>query len=238
MFINYAHRGASSYAPENTMSSFKKGLELGANGIELDLQRTKDGKIVIFHDEYIDKKSNAEGKISDYTYNELKEFDFGSWFSEEFKGESIVLFDDFAEEFLKLKNITFAIELKEAGFESEALSIIKKYSDAENIYISSFIYEALKEVRAIDDNIKISWLIREKIDKENIKKLLEIKGNQICPKATNVSAEDIDLANNSGLGVRLWGVSTEEIMNEVYKFNTEGMTVNFPDKLNKLLSGR
>ena len=62
-FINYAHRGASAYAPENTMVAFKKALEMGADGIELDLQETKDKKIVIFHDEIIDKKSNGKGRI-------------------------------------------------------------------------------------------------------------------------------------------------------------------------------
>lgn len=80
MFVNYAHRGASIYTLENTMSAFRKALELRATGIELDLQKTKDRKIVIFHDITIDKKSNNKGKISDYTYNELKEMNFGSWF--------------------------------------------------------------------------------------------------------------------------------------------------------------
>lgn len=74
MFINYAHRGASAYAPENTMSAFNMAIQLNANGIELDLRRTKDGKIVIFHDNEIDKKSNKKGKISDYTYQELLNF--------------------------------------------------------------------------------------------------------------------------------------------------------------------
>lgn len=73
MFVNYAHRGASSYTPENTMSAFRKALELRATGIELDLQKAKDRKIVIFHDSTINKKSNNKGKISDYTYNGLKE---------------------------------------------------------------------------------------------------------------------------------------------------------------------
>lgn len=99
MFINYAHRGASEYAPENTMSAFDMALQLGANGIELDLQRTRDGKIVIFHDNKIDNKSNKRGKISDYTYQELLDFDFGSWFSLKYKGEKIVLFQDFAKSF-------------------------------------------------------------------------------------------------------------------------------------------
>ena len=77
MFVNYAHRGASEYAPENTMPSFELGLTMGANGIETDLQETKDGKIVMFHDNTIDDKSNGTGAIADYTYEELLKMDFG-----------------------------------------------------------------------------------------------------------------------------------------------------------------
>ena len=96
------------------------------------------------------------------------------------------------------------------------------------------MYEALENTRELNKNIKISWLV-SKINKENIDKLLKIKGQQICPKAELVSKEDIDLANKNGLGVRLWGIYNEEIMKKVYKFNIEGMTVNFPDKLYELI---
>lgn len=237
MFVNYAHRGASSYTPENTMSAFRKALELRATGIELDLQKTKDRKIVIFHDSTIDKKSNNKGKISDYTYNELKEMDFGSWFGKEYKNERIVLFEDFAKEFLN-KDLTFAIELKVVGIEKETLDIINKYKTHDNIYITSFIYEALENIRKIDNDIKISWLIKEKINEDNINKLLKIKGNQICPAADIVTEDDIKLAKTNGIYVRLWGVNSEDIMKKVYSLDIEGMTVNFPDKLNELLRNR
>lgn len=233
-FINYAHRGASAYAPENTMSSFIKGVELGANGIELDLQKTKDNKIVIFHDDYIDNKSNGKGRIEDYTYGELYKLDFGSWFDNKFNGEHIVLFEDFAKEFLN-KNLTFAIELKVKGIEKETLEIINKYKKHDNIYITSFLYEALKNMRDIDNKIKLSWLIKEEISNKNIDKLLKIDGNQICPKACFVTEAGIELAKKNNLGVRLWGISNEDIMKKVYKLDIEGMTVNFPDKLIKLL---
>lgn len=233
-FINYAHRGASSYAPENTMVAFKKAIELGANGIELDLQQTKDGRIVIFHDKKIDKKSNGLGKIVDHDYIDLYNLDFGSWFNIKFKGEHIVLFDDFAKYFLN-KNLTFAIELKNIGYEKQVLDIIKKYSDLNNIYITSFKFKALENVRKIDSDIKISWLIEEKINEDNLRKLLMINGNQICPEAINVTSKDIEMANSKGVGVRLWGVTDEEIMKKVYKLNIEGMTVNFPDKLKEFL---
>lgn len=232
-FIVYAHRGASAYAPENTKGSFLKAIELNANGIELDLQKTKDGKIVIFHDDTIDKKSNGTGKIKDYTYEQLLKLDFGSWFDKKYYNEKIMLFEDFAKEFLN-KNITFAIELKEVGIEKETLEIINKYKTHNNIYITSFLYETLENVRNINKDIKISWLIEE-INNENINKLQKIKGNQICPRATTVTKKQIQNANEQGIGVRLWGVTNEEIMKQVYKLNIEGMTVNFPDKLNELL---
>lgn len=234
MFVNYAHRGASAYAPENTMASFRKALQLGANGIELDLQRTKDGKIVIFHDKKIDKKSNGKGKISDYTYKELLDFDFGSWFDLKFKDEKILLFEDFAKEFLS-KKLTFAIELKQEGIERDTLNIIKKYATHDDIYITSFNFNALKNVRMIDSNIKLSWLIEEKININNINKLLEINGTQICPNAENISLDAIELAAKNGLSVRLWGVFNEDIMKKVFNLNIDGMTVNFPDKLKILM---
>lgn len=233
-FVNYAHRGASSYAPENTMSSFKKAFQLGSNGIELDLQKTKDCKLVIFHDKEIDKKSNGTGKISDYTYNELLELDFGSWFGKEFKNEKIVLFEDFMKS-VSDKNLILAIELKEEGIEKDTLEIIDKYYNKANIFITSFLYNALSNVRKFDNNIKIGWLIEDDINKRNVSELVKISGNQICPPANLVSIEGIKLARENGLSVRLWGVSNEEIMERVYKFDIDGMTVNFPDKLKRLM---
>ena len=237
MFINYAHRGASHYAPENTMSSFRLGIEMGANGIELDLQKTKDGKIVIFHDDTIDHKSNGTGTIADYTYHELLQMDFGSWKAVKYADEKIVLFEDFAKEFLSM-NLTFAIELKVIGIEKETLEIIRKHQTHDNIYVSSFMYEALENMSKLDSTVKLSWLIEENISEANIKKILAIHGCQICPKAETVTAEEIKLAKKHGLGVRLWGVCNEEIMRNVYQLDIEGMTVNFPDKLRMLIQSK
>lgn len=68
----WAHRGASGYAPENTLDAFRKAVEMGADGIELDVQMTKDGELVVIHDETIDRVSNGKGWVKDYTYEELK----------------------------------------------------------------------------------------------------------------------------------------------------------------------
>ncbi len=173
-YIVYAHRGASSYAPENTMAAFNKALMLGTNGIELDLKKTKDNKIVIFHDKKIDEKSNSVGKLSDYTYEELLKFDFGSWFDKvKFKDEKIVLFEDFMKVFGK-ENITLAIEIKDDNIEKDTLDIISKYGNISKIFITSFEYSILEKVRNISKDIKIGWLINDDITSGNINMLKAI----------------------------------------------------------------
>ena len=133
------------------------------------------------------------------------------------------------------KNLILAIELKEEGIEKDTLEIIDKYYNKANIFITSFLYNALSNVRKFDNNIKIGWLIEDDINKRNVSELVKISGNQICPPANLVSKEGINLARENGLSVRLWGVSNEEIMERVYKFDIDGMTVNFPDKLKRLM---
>jgi glycerophosphoryl diester phosphodiesterase len=96
-------------------------------------------------------------------------------------------------------------------------------------------YNALLNVRKLDKTIKIGWLIKEDINQKNILEFMKISGNQICPPADLVSENGIKLARKNNLGVRLWGVSNENIMLKVYNLDIDGMTVNFPDKLNELI---
>ena len=75
--INFAHRGASQYAPENTMAAFNLGVKMGADGIETDVQETSDGKLVLFHDSSLKRTLSIDGSIRDYTWKELSNFDAG-----------------------------------------------------------------------------------------------------------------------------------------------------------------
>ena len=118
--INYAHRGASEYAPENTLSSFYLGLLQGANGIETDVQKTKDGVLVLFHDDTLDRVSNKQGKLCDYTWNELKNIEIYGNCTTGFY-DRIVTLREFLERFSQY-DINFAIELKGADVEEESRS--------------------------------------------------------------------------------------------------------------------
>ena len=108
-FINYAHRGASAYAPENTLAAFYMGWQMGANGIETDVQRTKDGVLVLFHDNELMRIAGRPEAIHDLTYAELLQIDFGLPTGERFKGERIPTLEEFLRHFGG-KALHFAIE--------------------------------------------------------------------------------------------------------------------------------
>ena len=112
--ISVAHRGASSYAPENTQAAFRKGLELGADFLECDVHLSKDGELIIMHDDKVDRTTNGTGFVKDYTLAELKELDAGVLFGASFNGEKIITLDELLEEFYG--EIGLLIELKKSNY--------------------------------------------------------------------------------------------------------------------------
>ena len=233
MFVNYAHRGASEYAPDSTIASFDMGIKMNANGIETDLHKTKDGHIVLFHNDNLDNRSSGTGPIKEYTLAELKKMDFGAWKDPKYAGEKIVTLEEFAQRYFHL-DLTFALELKAEDCEKETLDIIKKYNVMDKVFVTSFYFEYLEKMRALDGDIRLGWLVK-KVDKEVCQKLLGINGSQVCPQAYFTEKEDVDLINSYGLRTRIWGISSIELMKKMCSFDIDGMTCNFPDKLYQYL---
>lgn len=230
MFINYAHRGASHYAPDSTITAFDMGLKMNANGIETDLHKTKDGHIVLFHNDYLDGRSSGTGPLKEHTLAELKELDLGSWKDPKYAGEKIVTLEEFAKRYFHL-NLTFALELKAADCEKETLEIVKKYKAEDKVIITSFHFEYIQKTRELDKNIRIGWLVRE-VDEEKCKQLKTINGTQMCPQAAFVTKETVDLINSCGFRTRVWGIGNDvELMKKVCALDIDGMTCNYPDVL-------
>jgi len=228
-FINYAHRGASEYYPENTMSSFDAGIAMGANGIETDVQITKDGVPVLFHDDTITRVTGGEGSIGDYTWDELQNFDVK-------KGErtdKIVKFEDFLDKYADL-DLTFAIELKQAGTAEIVADIVRRRGIANKCVITSFKFNELCALRAYAPEMTTGYLT-SRVDDEIIEKMLEIGIDEICPKANLVTPERVTAWHRLGFNVRAWGVANTDLMKNVYDSFGDGMTVNFPDKLTEYM---
>ncbi len=229
-FINYAHRGASEYAPENTMLSFKLGLTMGANGIETDVQKSKDGVLVLFHDDTLTRVTGKSGKISDYTYEELKTF----WVNKNGLTDKIVTLKDFLLTF-SAKNLTFAIELKSKGVAEDTVKLVNDLGLKNKVIMTSFDYDELLAVKKVAPDFRIGYLTWQ-IDDELIKKMLADGFYEICPRDDFVTKENVDAWHGLGLNVRAWNIKNEEIMKRVYDAGADGMTVNFPDKLVDYLS--
>jgi glycerophosphoryl diester phosphodiesterase len=160
--LNIAHRGASSLAPENTMAAFRKAVELGADGIELDVQMTKDGKLVVIHDEQLDRTTNGKGFVKDFTLAEIKDLDAGSWFSDGYKGERIPTLEEVISEFSGV-NLFYDIELKSGvilypGIEEKVIKLIENQKLIDNAVISSFNHYSLVDCKEINPEIKTGVL--------------------------------------------------------------------------------
>ncbi len=231
--IDYAHRGASEYAPENTLSSFYLGLMQGANGIETDVRRTKDGVLVLFHDDTVDRVTDGSGKLSDFTLEELKKLKV---FGNNTTGfhDRVVTLREFLEKF-SCYDITFAIELKGEGIEEDTLAMIKEFNLMEKTVFTSFQFDYIKKIKELDKSARVGWLIFT-TEESATEKLLSIGGEEICPQAENVTSELMNEWRSAGLGVRAWGVLNVQLMKNMCDFKVDGMTVNFPDRLFQYLS--
>ena len=233
-FINYAHRGASAYAPENTMSAFRLGLAMGANGIETDVQRTRDGVLVLFHDNTIQRMTGKEGRIQDYSYEELSAFEVRAYG----RTDRIVRLRDFLEEFSRM-DIQFAIEFKQRFTEAETIDLLEKYGMREKTALTSFDLTCLMRAKLYSPGYRAGYLTDD-VNPMILKVLKTIGIEQVCPKGRMITKELTDELHRQGFSVRAYGISDETLMEAVYDTGVDGMTVNFPDRLKTYMgdSGR
>ncbi len=154
-------------APENTFASFSKALEVGADGIEFDVQLSKDKVPVIIHDEKLERTTTGRGPVKDFTLTELKTLDAGSWFAQQFRGEKIPSLDEMLAQY-KNNCLLFNIELKNAitlypGLEEAVLQCISKHRLEKRVIISSFNHESLVTCRKLNSTVRTGMLYFEEI---------------------------------------------------------------------------
>ncbi|UCG33495.1 MAG: glycerophosphodiester phosphodiesterase [Phycisphaerales bacterium] len=156
-----AHRGSSLRAPENTLSAVRQAIADGADFAEIDVQETADGQVVVFHDEDLKRIAGVDRKICEITYPELCELDVGTWFSPQFAGERVPTLAEVIEE--ARGYIRLNIELKLSGHERHlVLSVVQTVREqdfAAQCIISSLSYDAIREVKRLDDRLTIGYIV-------------------------------------------------------------------------------
>ncbi len=228
-----AHRGASAYAPENTWAAFKLAVDMGVKDIELDVQLSIDGEVVICHDLSLERYGHP-GYVEAMSWAELSQLDMGSWFSPYlFHGEKILRLQDLFKECGS--EITYHVELKgkSGQLPGQVCRVIEDFNLGGHVIMTSFSYETLGRVSAIAPCLRLGWLVR-KIDDDVLSKAKALEVFQICPRADLLTKKAVRLARSVVPEVRAWGVngSREEVLaliQTTIDAGCDGTTVNWPD---------
>jgi len=224
----WGHRGAYHHAPENTISSFKKAIELGADGVEFDVQLTKDGEVVVIHD--VDRVSNGTGMVKDYTLSDLKKINFNKRGISEPYFMEIPTLDDVLQ-LLATTSLTINIELKTGivyyeGIEQKTVDIVNRHGFADRVLYSSFNHYSIQNVKEYEPTANTALLCGGGII---------VTGEQ-CEKIGAVALHPsihqirypglIEDSHKRGVKIHVWAVESEEDFNYAKDHGVDAVIVN------------
>ncbi|KAB8138399.1 glycerophosphodiester phosphodiesterase [Gracilibacillus oryzae] len=228
----YAHRGASKKAPENTMPAFELAYQQGADGIETDVQLTKDNIPVLIHDENLRRTTNGMGFVQDYSYDELKKLDAGSWHSVNFRQTVIPTLDDLLT-WNKEKQLKLNIELKNnlieyPNIEKIVYEKIKKYQMEENTVISTFSRKSLLKMKKLKFDIATA-LLTSKRSRDLIETAKHLSVDGLHIRFRLLSRRLVDKAANNNLYTAVYTVNQPFSISKVIKSNCHAIITDVPD---------
>lgn len=234
----WAHRGASGYAPENTLDAFRKAVEMGADGIELDVQMTKDGELVVIHDETIDRVSNGKGWVKDYTYEELKKFNFNKTHLEYTKEEIPTLEQVYL--LIKPTNLTINVEIKTGivfypGIEERVLELTERLGMKERVIYSSFNHYTIRKIKELDPQAKTGMLYEDGIIDAVDYACDVVKADALHPAGYNVFYPGfLERCRERKRLLHVWTINEEKHMRMLCEAGVDAMITNYPDIAKKI----
>ena len=218
--LKIGHRGARAYEPENTLSSFRKAIELGANAVELDVRKTKDGKLVVIHNADVNKTTNGEGAVNELTLEQIQKLVTD-------KDEHIPTLDDVLDSIGK--KVKVLVELKEVGTEKQVLDMIQQKGLTDNVILVSFHEEVLKKIRELNQTITTGLIyVRHK---NPVQAALDLKATYLLSLYSFTHSANIKKAHENGLKVIVWTINKKEEVEEYKKKGVDGIASDRPDIL-------
>lgn len=238
-FVVIAHRGASGYAPENTMPAMELAYEMSAEMIEVDVMLSRDGVPVLFHDAKVDELTDGTGYLKDYSLEELQTLDAGSWFSEEYAGteiptleELLVWAQDKMTLNIEIKTEAFREEL-EQSVEPKVVALIEKYDMANQVIFSSFDYRILARLQELAPSIPAAVLYEavQSGRKGPIDVVNELQADGFNCSWRQYSEQWQQLLEPSVVPVLIYTVNEAEQMAELIQRGVNGIFSDYPDVL-------
>lgn len=245
-----AHRGASGYCPENTLAAVQEALNIGVDLIEIDIHLSKDGEVMVLHDISLDRTTNGKGDIEDYSFEELKALDAGSWFAEKYTGEKIPSLKEVLE---LCKGIcAVLIEVKKGkdyyrDIEKKAWEIVQELGMEDEVEFQSFYAHSLKEMEKLGINAPIHKLLvgvypgfpiyidhQLRFGNYFYKEEVELSG--VNPNERFVTKAFLNKIKADKLVTYVWTVNEENTMRKLIKSGVDGIITNYPRELKKILN--
>jgi glycerophosphoryl diester phosphodiesterase len=233
---NIAHRGAAGYAPENTIAAFDKAIEMKADYIEMDIQRTKDGELVIIHDTSVDRTTEGSGYIKDLTFNELRSLDAGSWKGTEFAGEKIPTFDEILDKYHGKIGILLELKAPELypGIEESIAQELKDRNldkpQNEKMILQSFNFESMKKMNTLLPNVPIGVLTWSKAHTTpQALKEFSAYADYFNPSYGLITEDLVNQVHSQGMQIQSWTVRSHESADFLLEMNVDGIITDYPD---------
>ncbi len=239
------HRGAMGYAPENTLVSFEDAIRRGADLIEMDVQLSQDGKVVVMHDTSVDRTTDGSGVVRDLPWRKIQALDAGVWYGPEYAQQCVPCLEDVIAKFRHKKTanrhaLGFVIELKTirgsgGSLADSVVALLQKEEFTERCIIISFDSVALQEVRAAHKTIPTGLLFNEENEEGRIAQAKVIGAQAIFPKKTWVTTRGVATAHKVGLSVGTWTCNTKNEMERMMTCGVDAIVTNFPDRLRAMM---
>lgn len=239
--VIWAHRGASGYAPENTLAAFALAAEMGADGIELDVHFTKDRQVVVTHDDDVKRVTYHEGAVSSMTLEQLKKLDFSNKMAA-YAGEKIPTFEEVLQ-LVKPTKMRINVELKTNwenpdGLEEATQALVEKYGMTERVMYSSFNHLSLVQIKKIAPKMLCGILYSHKLY-EPWAYAKAIGADAVHPFFQTVNTKDyMKLCHEAGIINNVWTVNTPEDINRMLDEGVDGIITNYPDVALRLRDAR
>jgi glycerophosphoryl diester phosphodiesterase len=235
LVLKIAHRGASGNFPENTVCAFRAAIDAGAEMCELDVQLSRDGAIVVIHDETVERTTDGKGEVAELTLEELKRLDAGAKFKGgAVKGERIPTLDEVFS--VTSGKCGLNIELKAGGLEHQVAQIMQTRNALADSIVSSFDWEYLKNIQQLHFNIRVGLLAEEK-PVDLMMNAVAMRAHSINPRWDMVTSDLCKAAHERGLKVYTWTVDADARMRALIACGVDGIMTNYPERLRKVVGG-
>ena len=229
--VSIAHRGASGYAPENTRASFQKGLELGADFLEFDVHLSKDGELVIIHDDKVNRTTNGNGFVKDFTLAELKKLDAGGKFHKKFSEERIITLNELFEDFYG--KIGLLIEIKKPGnypgIEEKVAVLLEEYNDLSSVVVQSFNIESMRKMKSLLPELQVAVLMTRSSVQPSSKRIEDLTSfaTFVNFNVSYINKRVVDEIHRHGGKVLVWSAKDVRSVNKAVQYGVDGIITDF-----------